>query len=266
MWPTLFFPALVCVGGFFVVNLFLAVVFEQASTRPLLTPPTYISLGALLMTTPCARCHVSSTSSSSSSGPSRRRRSRASSSGGSWSIACWAGSSSIRRSRRCESAAAHSVGGLLTRARIIHAAPFPPPDAHAICIRACTSPLHCAVCAIRSPSCVVAVVAGRGLSQVERRKLADALEEETCEDGEPVVVEGDRATTMYIIKEGVARVTKRPPQSELDKGHTAELFLANLPAGAFFGESALLGSGCVCRDAQHIRAHGNSRCRCCCCC
>jgi hypothetical protein len=43
-------------------------------------------------------------------------------------------------------------------------------------------------------------VCGQALTKAEQRKLADALEEETVEVGEPVIVEGDRASSMYIIK------------------------------------------------------------------
>jgi hypothetical protein len=42
---------------------------------------------------------------------------------------------------------------------------------------------------------------GQALTKAEQRKLADALEEETVEVGEPVIVEGDRASSMYIVKE-----------------------------------------------------------------
>ena len=49
------------------------------------------------------------------------------------------------------------------------------------------------------------------LSLVERRRLADELEEEVYEEGDVVVYEGEAAHAMYIVKHGHARVTKRPP-------------------------------------------------------
>ena len=76
------------------------------------------------------------------------------------------------------------------------------------------------------------------LTKGEKTKLADALEEEAYQMGDPVVVEGDRATSMYIIKEGTATVTKAAPEAG-----QPDLFLCNLPNGAFFGESAILAAG-----------------------
>ena len=85
------------------------------------------------------------------------------------------------------------------------------------------------------------------LTAVERRKLADALIEETHEEGEAVVCEGEPANAMYIIKQGTVRVTKRlarqvagqvPSSPRLpaeDEEEAEEQYLTDLTEGALAG-------------------------------
>ena len=123
------------------------------------------------------------------------------------------------------------------------------------------------------------------LTAVERRKLADAVIEETHEEGEAVVREGEPANAMYIIKEGTVSITKQStdaaksgvqvptgdsagtvsgrstpspllkmasapdklasmaPSAKRLFGSATTLHLADLEAGAVFGEGAMVGSG-----------------------
>ena len=85
------------------------------------------------------------------------------------------------------------------------------------------------------------------MSPVERRKLADALVEEVYGEGEVIVREGEHADAMFIIRQGHARVTRRPPRTELLKAEddaSPETVLAHLHAGSFFGEAALVDANC----------------------
>lgn len=66
--------------------------------------------------------------------------------------------------------------------------------------------------------------------------LAEGGQVETCQPGEVVVSEGEQANSMYVILEGEVRVYKSDPGG-------AEINLAQLAAGSFFGELALLDQG-----------------------
>jgi len=66
--------------------------------------------------------------------------------------------------------------------------------------------------------------------------------ERTCRDGEYVVREGEKGREMFVIKSGQVRITKNVGE--------AEVVLATLRKGDFFGEMSLLES--LARDADAV--------------
>jgi len=72
------------------------------------------------------------------------------------------------------------------------------------------------------------------LTDFETNTIADAMAEETFEDGAFICKEGDKGDTFYIVKEGTAVCSKTI------NGEDKEV--ARLSSGKFFGEIALLTS------------------------
>jgi CRP/FNR family transcriptional regulator len=66
----------------------------------------------------------------------------------------------------------------------------------------------------------------------ELRTIASIAEEVTFETGEEVVKESDAGDSMYIIKEGRVKITKKTPDNK-------SIDLADLAAGECFGEMTL---------------------------
>jgi CRP/FNR family transcriptional regulator len=66
----------------------------------------------------------------------------------------------------------------------------------------------------------------------ELRAIASIAEEVTFETGEEVVKESDAGDSMYIIKEGRVKITKKTPDNK-------SIDLADLAAGECFGEMTL---------------------------
>lgn len=71
------------------------------------------------------------------------------------------------------------------------------------------------------------------LSDEERRAVAERMQLEEYDEGDLVISEGDRGTSMYVIASGEVNVYTTNP-----KGETVRL--ARLGAGDFFGEVSVL--------------------------
>ncbi|KAI0772671.1 cyclic nucleotide-binding-like protein [Irpex lacteus] len=72
-----------------------------------------------------------------------------------------------------------------------------------------------------------------GFLSSERSKIADALISQVCEDGTPVVRQGEMGDTFFFVEDGEAIVTKKLPSGE-------EIQVAHLKKGDYFGELSLL--------------------------
>lgn len=77
------------------------------------------------------------------------------------------------------------------------------------------------------------------LTEYEILTIADALQEDTFEDGEVICNEHDSGNRFYIIKEGSAVCSKAVTDAE---GNVSNNEVARLTNGAYFGEIALITS------------------------
>ncbi|KAL1521216.1 hypothetical protein AB1Y20_022765 [Prymnesium parvum] len=66
------------------------------------------------------------------------------------------------------------------------------------------------------------------LDDSEKDRVAAALQDKSCREGETVITQGDKGSTFYVIKGGKVEVSKNGE------------VVTTLEAGAFFGESSLL--------------------------
>jgi CRP-like cAMP-binding protein len=80
------------------------------------------------------------------------------------------------------------------------------------------------------------------------REKIEAGFEQTYQDGDVIIREGDKGSEMYIIQSGTVKVTKKT-----EKG---EITLATLSRGDFFGEMALFERA---RRSATVRAVGETR-------
>ena len=71
------------------------------------------------------------------------------------------------------------------------------------------------------------------LSPEERGAVADRMQLEEYDEGDLVIAEGDRGTSMYVIASGDVNVYTNGPKGEMVR-------LARLGAGDFFGEVSVL--------------------------
>ncbi len=74
----------------------------------------------------------------------------------------------------------------------------------------------------------------QGLSACERVKLAESMRRHTYSPSDVIVRQGDRTTDFYIILSGSVRVSRKAGRREIP--------IADLHAGDFFGDMALLDS------------------------
>ncbi|KAH7102970.1 camp-dependent protein kinase regulatory subunit, partial [Auriculariales sp. MPI-PUGE-AT-0066] len=75
------------------------------------------------------------------------------------------------------------------------------------------------------------------LNDDDRGKIADALRPQDVEDGEAVVIEGDKGEAMFFIEAGEAVATKRMPK---ENGEVGEVEVGRHRKGDYFGELSLL--------------------------
>jgi Na+:H+ antiporter len=74
-----------------------------------------------------------------------------------------------------------------------------------------------------------------GLPLVEFSQVASKLKRRTAPSGDPIVKQGERGSSIFLVARGVVRVTRRDDGVDRD--------IATLMAGDFFGEMALLRGG-----------------------
>jgi CPA1 family monovalent cation:H+ antiporter len=72
----------------------------------------------------------------------------------------------------------------------------------------------------------------QGLPTEEFARVAERLKRRTAPSGDPIVKQGERGTSLFLVARGVVRVTRH------DEGVSRDI--ATLMAGDFFGEMALL--------------------------
>ena len=71
-----------------------------------------------------------------------------------------------------------------------------------------------------------------GLPLEEFQRVAANLKRRTAPSGDPIVKQGDKGSSLFLVARGVVRVSREEDGTSLD--------LATLMAGDFFGEMALL--------------------------
>ncbi|HEU4793449.1 MAG TPA: cyclic nucleotide-binding domain-containing protein, partial [Nitrolancea sp.] len=74
----------------------------------------------------------------------------------------------------------------------------------------------------------------QGLSACERVELAESMQRHAYAPNEVIVRQGDKTTDFFIILTGSVRVSRKEGRREIT--------IADLQAGDFFGEMALLDS------------------------
>jgi len=89
------------------------------------------------------------------------------------------------------------------------------------------------------------------LTEEERTQLAADLVERTYTENQKIVQEGEEGREFFIIKEGIAVVSKEDTETK------QENVLCELKKGDYFGEMALLNNA---KRAATIRAKGNVTC------
>lgn len=72
----------------------------------------------------------------------------------------------------------------------------------------------------------------QGLPKDEFQRVASKLKRRTAPSGDAIVKQGDKGSALFLVARGVVRVTRRDGEADVD--------LATLMAGDFFGEMALL--------------------------
>ena len=85
------------------------------------------------------------------------------------------------------------------------------------------------------------------LSQEQMRILTGKLRKETYGPGEPIVVEGKRADSFYLVTKGEVHIYLNQPEG-------GDVFVDSLFAGQYFGEIALMSDGirtATVRAARH---------------